>query len=49
MVLQLAVRDIGQLTDLALEPDEPLIGAPDRQSTLPRGRWNHGPFGKKGF
>jgi hypothetical protein len=28
MVLQLAVRDIGQLTDLALEPDEPLIGAP---------------------
>jgi hypothetical protein len=24
MVLQLAVRDIGQLTDLALEPDEPL-------------------------
>jgi hypothetical protein len=24
MVLQLAVRDIGQLTDLAVEPDEPL-------------------------
>jgi len=27
MVLQVAVRDIGQLTDLALQPDEPLIGA----------------------
>jgi hypothetical protein len=26
MVLQVAVRDIGQLTDLALEPDDPLIG-----------------------
>jgi hypothetical protein len=26
MVLQVAVRDIGQLTDLALQPDEPLIG-----------------------
>jgi hypothetical protein len=25
MVLQVAVRDIGQLTDLALGPDEPLI------------------------
>jgi hypothetical protein len=25
MVLQVAVRDIGQLTDLALQPDEPLI------------------------
>jgi hypothetical protein len=25
MVLQVAVRDIGQLTDLALEPDEPLV------------------------
>jgi hypothetical protein len=27
MVLQVAVRDIGQLTDLALEPDEPWSGA----------------------
>jgi hypothetical protein len=25
MVLQVAVRDIGQLTDLALEPDEPVV------------------------
>jgi hypothetical protein len=26
MVLQVAVRDIGQLTDLALEPDQPVVG-----------------------
>jgi len=54
MVLQLAVRDIGQLTDLALEPDEPVI----RRLTGPVGRsWagtlfsrasDHGPFGQKG-
>jgi len=55
MVLQVAVRDIGQLTDLALEPDEPVVrrltGRVGRSwaGTLFSRASDHGPFGQKGF